>query len=175
MLYPASSPRRIIHDAHLYIPIVAILRFHRARPTQHSFGLTFISQSTGLLCHRLLSQIIFQQPSVARVRLENGVGNISEERNKTDGEIHNHVEQHTGFECGRKTALDLLAFAEDEEVGQKAVDNVADSVMEGQRSGRESCLRALVGMLAMKGSLPRDEADDGAPAKFEAAHTDGTV
>lgn len=101
-------------------------RFRRARSRQHDLGLTLVAQRTSLLGQGLLDQVLLQQPGVARVGLEDGVGNVAQEGHEAHGKVHCDVEHHAGLQRGRQAALDLLGLAEDEEVGHEAVEHISN-------------------------------------------------
>ena len=73
----------------------------------------------------LLAEMGLQQGGVAGVGAEQGVGDVADDGDETDGKVESDVGHHAGAQSGGEAALDLCAGLDDHE-GHEGVEEVAD-------------------------------------------------
>lgn len=79
-----------------------------------------------LLLLRPLDEILLENPCIARVCTEDGIGDIAEEGDETEAEVKYHVEVHPRQDGRRETAFDL-GTRPDKHPSKEEIDEVADT------------------------------------------------
>lgn len=79
-----------------------------------------------LLGFGLFYQVFLENPGVAGVGTEDGVGDVADKGNETDTKVEYNVKVHAVLERGREAAVDFGAVFYDK-VSEEEVDGVADT------------------------------------------------
>lgn len=88
--------------------------------------LSFFFFTNLLLGFGLFDQVLFENPGVAGVCAEDGIGDVADKGDETDAKVEHNVKVHAVLERGREAAIDFGAVLDDE-VSEEEVDGVANT------------------------------------------------
>lgn len=119
----------------------------------------------------LLTQVLFKQCCVAGVGTEQGISQITKERNQPNGKIENDVDQHLHSDRGRETSF-YLATCPVHHESHKGIERIASTVMKSV-TDPHLIVQDLSGVVKMY-DLRRDQTDDAAPAEANSKKVEET-